>query len=77
MTHQELLNILVGVGFTTLGWFCRQVWSAVDELKKDLAKLREDLPHEYITKYDYRNDIMELKNILVRIDTKLDNKADK
>ena len=54
MTEQELLNVLIGAGFTMVGWFCRQVWAAVGELKMDLAKLREDLPHEYISKYDYR-----------------------
>ena len=77
MTHQELLNVLVGLGFTVVGWFCNQVWSAVKELKVDLAKLREELPHTYITKYDYHNDLMDIKNILTRIDTKLDNKMDK
>ena len=77
MTYQELLNVLISGGLTAVGWFCHQMWSAVKELKVDLSKLREELPHEYVTKYDYRLDILEIKNILIRIDEKLDKKMDK
>lgn len=60
-----------------IGWFARELWSAVKELKSDLSKLREDLPKEYVTKDDYRQDIRELKEIMNKIFDRLENKQDK
>jgi len=40
------------------------MWAAAKELKIDLAKLREELPREYIAKDEYRNDVKELKDLL-------------
>ena len=77
MENQYLINGLLGGGFTILGWFARELWAAVKELKSDLAKLREDLPREYIAKDDYREDIKEIKAMLAKIFEKLESKADK
>jgi hypothetical protein len=77
MENQHLINALFGGGFTILGWFARELWSAVKELKVDLASLREDLPKEYVAKDDYREDIRDIKAMLAKIFEKLENKADK
>jgi len=53
------------------------MWAAAKELKIDLAKLREELPREYIAKDDYRNDGKELKDLLQKLFDRLDSKADK
>ena len=74
---QQLINITFGAIMAVAGWFCRELWAAVKDLKADLAKLREDLPREYVAKEDYRRDIYEIKDILKQIFNKLDNKADK
>jgi antirestriction protein len=60
-----------------IGWFARELWSAVKELKADLSKLREDLPKEYVTKDDYRQDIRELKEIMNKVFDRLEHKVDK
>lgn len=74
---QSVINfILMGIS-TVLGWFARELWTAVKELKADLAKLREQLPQSYIAKEDYRDDIRELKDMLSKIFDRLDNKQDK
>jgi hypothetical protein len=74
---QSIINfILMGVS-TVLGWFAREMWAAVKDLKIDLAKLREELPKHYVAKEDYRDDIKELKEMLSKIFDKLENKADK
>ena len=67
----------LGIGMTVVGWFARELWGAVKELKADLATLREDLPKEYVAKDDYREDIREIKALLAKIFEKLENKADK
>ena len=77
MENQHLINALLGGGFTVLGWFARELWSAVKELKADLAKLREDLPREYVIRTDYREDIRDIKAMLAKIFEKLEAKADK
>ena len=77
MNNQDLINALLGGGFTVLGWFARELWSAVKELKSDLAKLREDLPREYVARDDYREDIRDIKAMLAKIFEKLEQKADR
>ena len=77
MNNQDLINALLGGGFTVLGWFARELWSAVKELKSDLAKLREDLPKEYVARDDYREDIRDIKAMLAKIFEKLEQKADR
>ena len=77
MENQHLINMFLGIGMTVVGWFARELWGAVKELKADLAALREDLPKEYVAKDDYREDIREIKALLERIFEKLENKADK
>ena len=38
MDYQNLLNITLSLVSTVMGWFARELWSAVKELKTDLAK---------------------------------------
>jgi hypothetical protein len=77
MTLQEILNSFAGVALAVLGWFAREVWSAVQEMKRDLGVLREELPKTYVTRNDYKDDIRELKEMLARIFDRLDAKVDK
>jgi hypothetical protein len=74
---QDLFNLVGGVGLTALGWFARELWSAVKELKTDLAKLREELPKTYAQKDDVKEDFKEIKQMLTDIYQELRKKADK
>lgn len=77
----EVWQPIVNVGLLTcaglFGWFGRELWSAMKELKSDLAKLREELPKTYVAKDDFKDFRDELMTVLTRIETKLDGKADK
>ena len=77
MEPQELVNVLLGGTSAVLGWFARELWAAVKELKSDLAKLREELPKHYLSKDDFSDTRREIMSILQRIENKLDNKQDK
>ena len=77
MENQQVINVFLGLGMTVVGWFARELWAAVKELKADLAKLREDLPKVYVARDDYREDIREVKALLAKIFEKLEHKADK
>ena len=77
MEPQTLLNLILGSVSGVLGWFARELWSAVKELKTDLSKLREELPKDYIAKTDFRDALNEVKSMLNRIFERLDDKQDK
>jgi hypothetical protein len=74
---QDLINLAFGAASSVLGWFARELWSAVKELKSDLSKLREELPRIYVVRDDYKTDIREIKEMLTKLFDRLDNKADK
>ena len=77
MDTQTLINLALGTVSTSVGWFARELWTAVKELKADLAKLREELPKTYVTRDDFREDMREVKDMLGKIFDRLDNKDDK
>jgi hypothetical protein len=77
MNSQDLINLAFGASASVLGWFAREMWAAVKELKADLAKLREELPRTYVVRDDYKDDIREIKDMLTKLFDRLDNKADK
>ena len=77
MDTQVLFNAGFVIASTIAGWFARELWSAVKELKTDLSKLSAEIPKFYVTRDDYRQDLKEIRDLLAKIFDKLDNKADK
>ena len=77
MESQVIINLALGVVMAVLGWFAREMWSAVKELKSDLAHLREELPKQYVLKDDLEKAIDRIDTKLDKIFDKLDSKADK
>jgi antirestriction protein len=64
---QGLLNIVIMTVGSVFGWVLRMLWTASQELKADLAKLREELPKDYVSKDDYRQDVKELKDMIGKL----------
>lgn len=77
MDFQTVINVGAGAALSVIGWFARQLWDAVKELRTDLSRLREELASKYVTKDDFRDALRDLKDLLQRIDDKLDQKQDK
>ena len=74
---QDFINLLIaGVG-TIFGWVLKVVWDSLRSLQEDMKEIEKELHTEYVSKVDYRADILEVKDILKQIFNKLDNKADK
>jgi hypothetical protein len=70
---QILFNIAVGVAGMFGGWILNNISRSIERLDKDVRAM----PLTYVTRADYRADIDEIKAILMRINDKLDDKADK
>lgn len=77
MESQSLINIVIGTVLSVLGWFARQLWDAVQDLKSDVKAIEVDLPTTYVRKEDLESRLDRLEAVLNRIFEKLDHKADK
>jgi hypothetical protein len=73
MDYQTLFNIAVAVAGFLGGWTLNRIYQAIDRLDNDVRRM----PHNYVNRDDYRNDVNEIKNMLSKIFDKLDGKADK
>lgn len=74
---QNFINVLVAAFGAVVGWLLKVVWDSIRSLEQDLKVLEKDLHTKYVTKDEYRQDILEVKDILKQIFDKLDRKADK
>lgn len=84
MDWQNLINLGAGTLLAIGGWFARQLWDSVKELKTDIADLRLHVSDNYVKKsevdslrgeMDKRFD--RLEQMIARLYDKIDAKADK
>jgi hypothetical protein len=77
MDWQYLFN-LVGAGAAIgIGWWCRQIWDGVQDLKEDVKKIEIDLPSHYIKKDEIKERFDRIELLLDKLYEKLEQKADK
>jgi hypothetical protein len=74
---QNFINIGAGACLAVMGWFARQLWDAVKELKSDLANLRVEIAKDYTPKNEFQSAMSEIRSMFEVIRDKLDHKADK
>jgi hypothetical protein len=77
MDTQNILNMISVAAIGAGGWFARELWGAVKELRSDLHDLEIDLPKSYVSKFDMDKRIDHIETMFQRIYDKLDGKADK
>jgi hypothetical protein len=77
MIDQEIINLIIGAVLSVLGWFARQLWDAVQDLKADMKQIEVDLPTHYLRKEDFETRLDRIELSLNRIFERLDHKADK
>ena len=75
--EQPLINWVFTAFGATLGWLVKVLWDAIKDLKTDLKLIEREVHTNYVSKDDYRQDILEVKEILKQIFDKLDKKVDK
>jgi uncharacterized coiled-coil DUF342 family protein len=81
---QTIVNWGLGLLGALIGLIVRAMWDAIKDLRKDNAALSKNISdvsdkigREYVRRDDYRDDINEMKGMLMRIFDKLDEKQDK
>lgn len=77
MDTQSLINIAGAGALAACGWFARQVWDAVGELRRDMHAIEIDLPKHYVRKDEFADAMKRIEDMLGKIFDKLDGKADK
>jgi hypothetical protein len=73
MDYQVLFNIAVAIAGFFGGWTLNRIYIAIDRLDGDVRAM----PHNYVSKDDYKADIRDIRDMLGKIFDKLDAKADK
>ena len=73
MENQTLINLAFGVAGAFGGWILNSLSRSIIRIEDRIS----EMPLQYVTREDYRNDINEIKGMLGKIFDKLDNKVDK
>jgi len=74
---QDTINLIITGAGAVIGWILRMIWESIRKLQDEMNAFQREVHTEYVTKDDYRQDILEVKEILKQIFDKLDRKADK
>ena len=77
MDTQSIMNLVSIAAIGSGGWFAREIWGAVKELRKDLHEIEVDLPKSYVSKSDIDKRMDHIETMFQRIYDKLDGKLDK
>ena len=77
MDTQSIFNLAGTVAVGAGGWFARELWGAVKELRDDIHEIEVDLPKTYVSKFDMDKRMDHIEGMFQRIYDKLDGKADK
>lgn len=68
-----LFNIVVGIAAFFGGWTLNRITRMLDRMDEDIR----NMPHDYVSKDDYKSDIHDIKGMLGKIFDRLENKVDK
>ena len=77
MDWQILFNLGGTAVLFSIGWWCRQIWDSVQQLKQDMKQIEIDLPTHYIKKDEIKERFDRIELLLDKLYEKLEQKADK
>jgi hypothetical protein len=84
MNWQDAFNIAVALAAFLGGYFVKTLWEAIKDvqaadlrLSEKVAAIEVLVAGSYVTRTEYRDDLRNISQLLERIETKLDGKADK
>lgn len=77
MDTQTIVNIILGILVSVVGWFAKEIWSSLKVLDMDINRVRQEMPVNYVLRETYRDDVKEIKEMLRLIFDRLEHKVDK
>jgi hypothetical protein len=77
MDWQIIINIGAGSLLTIGGWFARQLWDSVKELRKEMSDMRLHVSDSYVKKSDVEGFRAEMDKRFDRIEVLLDKLYEK
>lgn len=77
MDYQILFNIAFSFIVFLIGWFVRIAYDAANAMKNDLMSLERELHSSFVRREDYKEDIREIKDLLLSIQERMNTKVDK
>jgi hypothetical protein len=73
MDSQVLFNIAVAIVGFFGGWILNNIHKSIDRLDVDVRAM----PHTYVSREDYKEDMRDVKDMLTKIFDRLEGKQDK
>ncbi len=84
MDWQTVINIALGSVLAAVGWFAREIWDSVKELRRDIHLIEKELPEIYVRRDDLKEVRAEMaarfdkiENLIGSLYDRLNEKADK
>ncbi len=77
MEWQTIINISAGTLLGVGGWFARQLWDSVKELKTDVSAIRLHMSEVYVKKSEVENFRADMDKRFDRIEVLLDKLFEK
>ena len=84
MDWQTDINIGLGSVLAALGWFAREIWDSLKELRRDTHQIEKDLRELYVRRDDLKEVRIEmtarfdkLESLIGSLYDRLNDKADK
>jgi hypothetical protein len=72
MDWQIIINVGAAGALASIGWFARQIWEMVQDLKEDIKRIEVELPTHYVSKDDFNDRWNEVLKALHRLEDKMD-----
>jgi len=77
MDSQDLFDAAITLSGAFGGWILTTIWDAIKDLKMEVRELNREVNQDFVRREDFKDSIVEIKEMLNKIFDKLDNKADK
>lgn len=84
MDWQTVINIALGSVLAAVGWFAREIWDSVKELRRAIHQVEKELPELYVRRDDLKDVRLEIaarfdkiENLIGSLYDRLNEKADK
>lgn len=74
---QHIINLLGMAAVGAVGWFSRQLWDSVQNLKEDIHRIELELPSHYVRKDEIETKLDKIDARFDRLDAHITKLFDK